>query len=155
MSPEGLLLVRNERPTGATDWSTPGGVIDEDDASVLAGLEREVTEETGLRVDAWAGHVYSVRAEAPDMEWVMHCEVHLAAAYSGEFTFTDPDRIVVGAEFIAPTACADYLAAARRWVREPLVAWLDEQWEPGEVREFHYRVLGSGPEDFDVVRLDA
>ena len=47
----GLLMVRNVRRGGFEDWSTPGGVVDADDASLLAGLEREVFEETGL-----AGH---------------------------------------------------------------------------------------------------
>ena len=44
-SPDGLLLVRNQRRNGATDWSTPGGVIDATDASLRAGLAREVEEE--------------------------------------------------------------------------------------------------------------
>ena len=41
-APTGVLLVRNVRRGGATDWSTPGGVIDAEDASLLAGLTREV-----------------------------------------------------------------------------------------------------------------
>ena len=44
----GVLLVRNVRRGGFEDWSTPGGVIDADDADLLAGLTREVDEETGL-----------------------------------------------------------------------------------------------------------
>jgi ADP-ribose pyrophosphatase YjhB (NUDIX family) len=39
-----LLLVRNQRRGGFTDWSTPGGVIDAEDASLLEGLTREVEE---------------------------------------------------------------------------------------------------------------
>src|SRR6266566_1625878 len=31
----GLLMVRNVRKGGIEDWSTPGGVVDADDASVL------------------------------------------------------------------------------------------------------------------------
>ena len=46
----GVLLVRNVRRGGFEDWSTPGGVIDADDADLLAGLTREVDEETGLVV---------------------------------------------------------------------------------------------------------
>ncbi len=45
-----LLLVRNVRQGGREDWSTPGGVIDHDDPSILDGLAREVHEETGLAV---------------------------------------------------------------------------------------------------------
>ncbi len=61
-SPEGLLLVRNVRRNGRTDWSTPGGVIDPTDATLRAGLAREVEEETGLRVTEWEGPLYEVRA---------------------------------------------------------------------------------------------
>jgi len=46
----GVLLVRNVRRGGFEDWSTPGGVIDAQDADLLAGLTREVAEETGLIV---------------------------------------------------------------------------------------------------------
>src|SRR5258708_7238637 len=53
----GLLMVRNVRRGGLEDWSTPGGVVDADDATVLAGLEREVFEETGLRDAASSLHV--------------------------------------------------------------------------------------------------
>ena len=62
-----LLLVRNERRGGFSDWSTPGGVIDAEDRSVLTGLTREVEEETGLRVTDWEGPVYEVRAVAQDV----------------------------------------------------------------------------------------
>src|SRR5262249_61870665 len=75
-SPDGLLLVRNLRRSGTTDWSTPGGVIDASDASLRAGLTREVEEETGLRVTEWEGPIYEVRATAHEMGWVMRCEVH-------------------------------------------------------------------------------
>lgn len=151
--PEGLLLVRNERPTGVHDWSTPGGVIDEADESLLHGLAREVEEETGLVVTSWAGHVYSVRADAPDMDWSMRCEVHRADAYAGELSFTDPDGIVIDAAYIALSAVGEHLATSRPWVREPLEAWIAEDWPLGEVREFHYVVHGSSPEDFSVERL--
>jgi 8-oxo-dGTP diphosphatase len=63
-----LLLVRNERRGGHSDWTTPGGVIDADDQSLLDGLTREVYEETGLRVTAWEGPLYEVNAVARDMD---------------------------------------------------------------------------------------
>src|SRR5262245_19459624 len=79
-TPAGVLLVRNQRRNGFEDWSTPGGVIDDDDADLLAGLTREVEEETGLRVHEWSGPLYEVHAYAPDMGWRMRCEVHLAVS---------------------------------------------------------------------------
>ena len=41
--PDHVLLVQNLRRNGSTDWTTPGGVID-DGESALGGLEREVVE---------------------------------------------------------------------------------------------------------------
>ena len=70
-APEGLLLVRNERRGGHSDWTTPGGVIDDTDASLIDGLTREVEEETGLRVTSWEGPVYEVHAVALDLGWTL------------------------------------------------------------------------------------
>ena len=118
------------RRGGFEDWSTPGGVIDADDADLLAGLTREVEEETGLVVREWSGPLYEVRAHAPDMGWRMRCEVHLAVAFDGELRVDDPDGIVVEAAFVPHAECADRLASCAPWVREPLAAWLRERWEP-------------------------
>ena len=42
LNEEAILMVLNHRKGGRTDWSTPGGVIDEGE-TVLEGLTREVT----------------------------------------------------------------------------------------------------------------
>src|SRR4051794_17011427 len=60
-----VLLVENVRRNGTSDWTPPGGVIDPGE-DLLAGLTREVREETGLEVLRWAGPLYEIRAEAPD-----------------------------------------------------------------------------------------
>src|SRR3954451_23154253 len=99
---EGLLLVRTERRGGRTDWSTPGGVIDDTDESIRHGLAREVEEETGLVVTAWEGPLYQVTAVAIEMGWQMHCEVHRAVEFGGELRIDDPDGIVVDAAFVTP-----------------------------------------------------
>ena len=149
---EGVLLVRNQRRGGFEDWSTPGGVIDDDDADLLAGLTREVEEETGLRVVEWSGPLYEVHAFAPDMEWRMRCEVHLAVAFEGHVIVDDPDGIVVEAVFVPHAECAGRLEACAPWVREPLAAWLAERWEPGSGRGFSYEVYGTKRDDLRVVR---
>ena len=149
---EGVLLVRNQRRGGFEDWSTPGGVIDDDDADLLTGLTREVEEETGLRVTDWSGPLYEVHATAPDMGWRMRCEVHLAVAFDGDLTVDDPDGIVVEAAFVPTCDCADRLASCAPWVREPLAAWLEERWEPSDGRAFHYEVHGVARESLRVVR---
>ena len=150
--PEGLLLVLNRRRSGATDWSTPGGVIDAGDPSVLAGLTREVEEETGLVVRRWEGPLYEVEAVAVDLGWTMRCEVHRAVEVQGDVRVDDPDGIVVDAAFVPVRECAERLEACLRWVREPLTDWLTDRWDATEARGYRYDVRGSSLDDFEVVR---
>ena len=151
-SADGLLLVRNVRRGGVTDWSTPGGVIDASDASVRDGLTREVTEETGLRVTAWEGPVYEVRAVALEMGWSMRCEVHRALTFEGELHVDDPDGIVVEAKFAAVPDCHESLALGAPWVREPLTDWIRHRWGPHEPRAYAYDVFGASRDAMRVVR---
>jgi len=152
-TPAGVLLVRNVRRGGAEDWSTPGGVIDAEDADLLAGLTREVEEETGLRVREWSGPLYEVRAHAPDMGWRMRCEVHLAVAFEGDVRVDDPDGIVVEAVFVPAAECEERLASCAPWVREPLAAWLRDRWAPGTGVGFAYDVFGTTRDEMRVVRM--
>ena len=125
--PDGVLLVQNRRRDGRVDWSPPGGVID-DGETLLSGLTREVAEETGLVVDTWAGPVYEIEAEAPDLGWLLRVEAHLAQTWSGEVL----------------------LAAAPRWVAEPLTDWLTGRWD--ECRTYRYLVTGADRHSLRVVR---
>jgi 8-oxo-dGTP diphosphatase len=149
---EGLLLVRNQRAGGATDWSTPGGVIDSTDASLRAGLTREVEEETGLRVTAWEGPLYEVRATAHELGWVMRCEVHRALEFEGELVVDDPDGIVVEATFASGDACSEFLALCAPWVGEPLADWIEQRWGPDDARAYEYDVFGATRDELRVVR---
>ncbi len=148
-----LLLVRNRRRNGAHDWSTPGGVVDPTDASVLAGLTREVEEETGLIVRAWDGPLYEVTAVALDMGWQMRCEVHRALEFDGDLRVDDPDGIVVDAGFFTPGHVEECLADCFRWVRDPLAAWLVERWASSAQRRFTYEVRGTSLASFEVVSV--
>jgi ADP-ribose pyrophosphatase len=148
-----LLLVCNRRRNGARDWSTPGGVVDPTDASVLAGLTREVEEETGLIVRAWDGPLYEVTAVALDMGWQLRCEVHRALEFEGDLRIDDPDGIVVDAEFVAPGLLDEHLMDCFRWVRDPLAAWLGERWDPADARRFTYEVRGTSLASFEVVSV--
>jgi len=139
----GLLLVQNRRHSGRTDWSPPGGVIDAEDATLLAGLGREVEEETGLRVLEWEGPVYEVHAVAVDLGWTLRVEVHRAVRFEGELSVEDPDGIVVDAAFLHPTDCAARLEAGAQWVAEPLGEWLEHRWGVDASRRYAYRVHGT------------
>jgi 8-oxo-dGTP pyrophosphatase MutT (NUDIX family) len=149
---DALLLVRNERRGGYSDWSTPGGVIDAEDPSVLDGLTREVYEETELRVTAWEGPVYEVQAVAVDLGWRLRVEVYRALRFEGELHVADPDGIVVEAAFLDRPSCADRLADGAPWVREPLAEWLDERWGPTEARGYAYDVRGTRRDELSVRR---
>lgn len=149
-----LLLVLNQRRGGGLDWSTPGGVIDADDPSVLAGLTREVEEETGLVVGEWDDLLYAVEAEAIDLGWRMRCEVYRALAFDGELRVDDPDGIVVDAAFVPRVDCADRLGKGLQWVREPLTDWLAEPWVPATARGYHYGVTGRTLREIEVVSVE-
>jgi len=149
----GLLLVRNERRGGWSDWSPPGGVIDEGE-TLLGGLAREVEEETGLRVARWEGPVYEVRAVAPDMGWTLRVEVHRAIEFEGDLRLEDPDGIVVDAAFVPHLECSGFLEGCARWVREPLAEWIAERWEAHESRGYGYAVRGTQRERLEVRRTD-
>jgi 8-oxo-dGTP pyrophosphatase MutT (NUDIX family) len=151
-SEDGLLLVQNRRRNGAIEWSTPGGVIDATDSTVLEGLAREVEEETGLRVAEWEGPLYEVRAVAAGLGWSLRCEVYRALVYEGTLYVDDPDGIVVDAAFTGPGDWDALLGPCAAWVREPLLDWLGERWGPHEHREYAYDVFGSQREQIRVVR---
>jgi 8-oxo-dGTP diphosphatase len=157
---EGLLLVRNRRRSGAHDWSPPGGVIEQGEA-IVAGLTREVAEETGVEVLDWHGPIYEVVVEAPDLGWRLRVEAHVARRFQGELHVDDPDGIVVEAAWVDPAICVRHLEQGHPWVREPVCAWLDEigglggldgldAWSP---RTFRYHVAGSDPATLVVTAL--
>ncbi len=149
---EGVLLVCNRRRNGRHDWSPPGGVIEvHEGEALLDGLAREVEEETGLRVTRWAGPIYEVEAEAPDLGWRLRAEIHLAVAYEGELQIDDPDGIVVDATWVAACDCPSRLAGCQPWVREPLTDWLDQRWV--DSRPYGYRVDGADPATLVVTRV--
>jgi 8-oxo-dGTP diphosphatase len=148
---DAVLLVENRRHDGLTDWTPPGGVIDPGEA-VLAGLTREVLEETGLEVVEWFGPVYEIVAEAPGLGWRLRVEVHRALEVRGQLQVgADPDGIVVAADWVAATACGDRLCDAHPWVREPLLEWMGDR--DGTARLFRYAVQGDRPAELSITRV--
>lgn len=148
---DAVLLVQNRRPNGSVDWTPPGGVIDPGE-DVVVGLTREVREETGLVVLDWSGPVYEIVAEAPGLGWRLRVEVHLALRVEGEVRIgADPDGIVVGADWVAASACGDRLCDAHPWVREPLLEWMGDRGS--SARFFRYSVQGERPAELVITRV--
>lgn len=148
--PGAVLLVENQRPNGGRDWTPPGGVIDAGEA-VVEGLTREVREETGLQVLRWSGPVYEIVAEAPGLGWRLRVEVHRALEVRGEVSVgSDPDGIVVAADWVGDDGCEDRLCDAHPWVREPLLEWMADRAGPAQL--FRYAIEGERPAELSITR---
>ena len=145
-----LLLVCNRRRNGRTDWSTPGGVIDEGE-TVLGGLAREVAEETGIEVVGWSAALYEVDVLFGDLDMHMRAVVHAAESWRGEIEIADPDGIVVDADFVDPVRRDQYLASSPAWVSAPLVGWLGSR--PAAFEVYRYEVSGSDADSMVVHRM--
>jgi hypothetical protein len=92
-----------------------------------------------------------VEAVAPDLGWVMRCEVHRAVDYQGDLRVADPDGIVVEAAFVAVGDAGTMLERCHPWVGEPLADWLAEPWGPDDRRRYCYEVHGVQRATLEVV----
>lgn len=147
-----VLMVNNRRRSGLTDWTTPGGVIDPGE-TMLEGLTREVTEETGLAVVQWNGPVYTVEAHAVDMDWTLRVETHISVSHTGELSIDDPDGIVFDARWVETHDLDRLLNGQHRWFTEPLLTYLGrEQWT--EAPHFRYEVRGTDHRSLEVTRIE-
>jgi 8-oxo-dGTP diphosphatase len=69
-----ILLVRETDPvTGSEFWVPPGGGLEPQDSSVIACLQRELKEETGLTIQA--GRLVYLREFAETSRQVHHIEL--------------------------------------------------------------------------------
>jgi ADP-ribose pyrophosphatase YjhB (NUDIX family) len=79
-----ILLIQQENRRGIRSWSIPGGRLEHSDADIFRGAEREVWEETGLKVEARQLRFISEYL-APDLfALTLIIECHLTADESPE-----------------------------------------------------------------------
>lgn len=121
-----LVLIKRTRPGRAPYWTTAGGGVEPEDASVEAALHREVFEELGGRVDR-VREVVVITDERPEGTLVQH-------VFVARLTEMDPSSRT-GPEFSDPTrgtyetVVLPGTAEALRSIRllpEPLARFLED-----------------------------
>lgn len=130
LSTEGdsILLVEHHGPgDAAPSWMLPGGRLEAGE-SLLAALEREVREETGLRLDGVPSVAFLVEGHA---EVAPYSALTFACRTVGTIAPNDPDGFVTRAEWTPTHVAVERLR---------LVAWYD----PGPL-ERHLREARSAP----------
>lgn len=90
-----LLLIRRTRPGREPYWTTPGGGVEDTDATVEAALHRELAEELGARATA-VRRVFVVSSPADGGVRVQHFFVARLAAIDERARtgreYSDPSR---------------------------------------------------------------
>ena len=142
-----VLLVANKRRAGRIKWSLPGGSVHGAE-SPLERLEKEVREETGIKVINWSKLIYTclVKHRGDGSGLDRFVQVYQAGDWEGELSFNDPDQPygVVDGDFFDPSSVGSVLQSLDEYVREPIQDWLSHPWEG--IREYEYLVEGQGPE---------
>ncbi|MDA3039969.1 MAG: NUDIX domain-containing protein [Actinomycetota bacterium] len=105
-----LLLVERGRPPAVGEWSVPGGRV-EPGETLAEAVEREVLEETGLRVrcGAFIGWVERI---SPNFHFVIM-----------DFIATPVQPVSPGLDLLP--ICAGDDASAAAWVPLPELAWVN------------------------------
>ncbi|HZO73457.1 MAG TPA: NUDIX hydrolase [Ktedonobacteraceae bacterium] len=129
-----LLLVQQQGPDDPHPyWWLPSGQVELGEG-LLAGLAREVLEETGLTVVgtptiAFVVQVLRHRGEGLQQWFVCHfaCEV------AGNLGPQDPDGLIVSAHWVQEQVALEHLGKNSDYDCEPLHRWLCGEAAPGAV----------------------
>lgn len=129
-----LLLVQQSYPGDPRSyWGLPGGQV-EPGEELLAGLGRELLEETGLALvgTPTIAFVLQVLRETEEgiQEWLA---CHFACEVAGRLNPQDPDGLVLSAHWVEEQVALEHLGTDPAYDCEPLRCWLRGETAPGTV----------------------
>jgi 8-oxo-dGTP diphosphatase len=129
-----LLLVQQLYPAETLlCWGLPGGQV-EPGEELLAGLQREVLEETGLTLVGTPTIAFVIQVlrqtEVGIQEWLA---CHFACEVAGQISPQDPDGLVLSAHWVEEQTALEYLGTDSQYDCEPLRRWLCGEAAPGTV----------------------
>ncbi len=129
-----LLLVQQQgRFDPLPSWALPGGQV-EPGEELLAGLQRELREETGLTLVGTpiiAFIVQVLRKTEDGLQESLAC--HFACEVDGQIDPQDPDGLVRAAHWVDECTALERLAMLSWYDCEPLRRWLNGEAVPGTV----------------------
>ncbi|MER3396885.1 MAG: DNA mismatch repair protein MutT [Acidimicrobiia bacterium] len=140
-----VLLVENLRPwRGKSEWTVPAGILDPDE-TLVDTAQREVEEETGLKVTEWEGLAYVVHRIFVPIKLQLAVYVFSAASFEGELRLADPDGVVVDAVWASREQILELMDS--NVLSDPLLEWLEG---PRITRFYEYRE--TTPDAGDLLR---
>lgn len=123
LSRERVLLVYNRRPGGGGHWSLPKGMCAEGEP-LVATLQREVREETGLEAEPLGLAFVTEFLVEPRREWYL--QFYFNARVTAGRAQVQPDDPDVTRVRWVPVADLPQFLTYRPWL-EPLQGWLQER----------------------------
>jgi 8-oxo-dGTP diphosphatase len=138
-----LLMVRQAAPGEEPVWSVPGGRVEPGEL-VTEALERELLEETGIRVVDPGRLAFAVQVDDRHDGYFAAVWTFAVAAWSGEIAVADPDGFVLEAAFLPLDEALEHLGAISwqpttvRYLRGELPAgllWLRRVYPDGRIEE--------------------
>ncbi len=120
-----LLLVQQYYPGDPLpSWGLPGGQV-EPGEELLAGLQRELLEETGLNLVGTPTIAFVLqvlrKTEEGIQEWLA---CHFACEVADQISPQDPDGLVLSAHWVEEQAALEHLGTDSGYDCEPLRRWL-------------------------------